>query len=546
MNALTYLIELQEPLLATALQGDPNSSVTLPYIPGSMLRGMLIGHYLRQHSGIEDPVQDAACQRLFFNGSTRYLHAYLYDPQMKTRCLPTPRSLRRYKSDQVSQTGIEVFDASNGEWDIIEQREKEKDNSLKPIDTPFCRFSQDGTSMTFYSAEKSLTIHTQRDSNKGRAHKQEGEIFRYEALAAGQWFQGVILFDTQEDRGELQRILEQIHTCWLGRSRSAGYGRVTISEVKPHDTWRETGGSSSALAEHGYCTMTLLSDTLLFDNNGQPVTAVDNTLLATILGIGVKLDTVHTFTSTVLHGGFNRAWQLPLPQSYMLAAGSVIAFQPDESLDAAQVSKLETDGIGARRAEGFGRVVFNWRDKIKMTSRDKGTLEKSASADGQLNAIEKQMAQGMTQRLLAADVEQALLNYVKDTTLVSAPKLTQLNRLRVLARQHSARGSDGLQEVLTQFKDFKQAARQQFQRARLKRGGTSEPLDTWITNLLDNPQPIIRRFLNVQPRRVAEEEARLEDSPDDMIASIALRLLAAVMEQAVRTLQKEERSGQHE
>ena len=46
MIALSFELCLKEPLLATALEGDPNSAVSLPFIPGSMLRGALIGRYL--------------------------------------------------------------------------------------------------------------------------------------------------------------------------------------------------------------------------------------------------------------------------------------------------------------------------------------------------------------------------------------------------------------------------------------------------------------------------------------------------------------------
>ena len=33
----------EQPLLLTSLQGDPNSSVSFSYIPGSVVRGALIG-----------------------------------------------------------------------------------------------------------------------------------------------------------------------------------------------------------------------------------------------------------------------------------------------------------------------------------------------------------------------------------------------------------------------------------------------------------------------------------------------------------------------
>ena len=45
MLALTFTLELKEPLLMTAIEGDPNSAVSLPFVPGSALRGALAGRY---------------------------------------------------------------------------------------------------------------------------------------------------------------------------------------------------------------------------------------------------------------------------------------------------------------------------------------------------------------------------------------------------------------------------------------------------------------------------------------------------------------------
>ena len=46
MKVINYRIDLLEPTLVTSLQGDPNSAVAFDYLPGSVLRGILIGKYL--------------------------------------------------------------------------------------------------------------------------------------------------------------------------------------------------------------------------------------------------------------------------------------------------------------------------------------------------------------------------------------------------------------------------------------------------------------------------------------------------------------------
>lgn len=546
MKVITYLIELHEPLLATAPGGDPNSSASLPYIPGSLVRGLLVARYLEQHKNVADPVRDTTCRRLFFDGSTRYLHAY--PAVQNTRYVPTPRSLRHFKGEPETEPEKQatIFDTAHKDWTPDEQRKRSQTDSLKPVKSPFCSIAMDDGEPTgkidFCQPVSTLTIHTQRDPRRGRAHKGSGEIFRYEALAAGQCFQGVILVDDEQDVATIHDLLKQLNHCWLGRSRSAGYGRVTVHTLQQHDAWQEIAGSETDdLEANTHATMTLLSDTLLFTSSGQPVTALDNDMLAAMLGIPAeqikRIDTAHTFTSSVHRGGFNRAWQLPLPQNSMLAAGSVIAFELKGSLDAQRVRQLEAQGVGARRAEGFGRVVFNWQNTMELTSGgQKHPIQAQPPAEALLSDREQQMALHMAERLRDKRIEEAILAYIQTIRFcsLSSVQLTQLNRMRTLVRQHRARGSAGIQEVQTQFSQFKRTAVQQFERVRLERGGTPEQLSDWIDDLLKDPGEEIQKLLQIKMVAVAGKEPTLDD---EHRAQIALRLLSAVLEQAVREKQ---------
>src|SRR5713101_1236047 len=88
-------------MLVTALDGDPNSAVAFNYLPGSVLRGAVIGKYLRAKNLTTDQFDaaDPEEQRLFFDGMTRYLNGYLLDRQYK-RTLPTPQSWQHKKGEE--------------------------------------------------------------------------------------------------------------------------------------------------------------------------------------------------------------------------------------------------------------------------------------------------------------------------------------------------------------------------------------------------------------------------------------------------------------
>ncbi|MCB0086236.1 MAG: hypothetical protein KDE47_35085, partial [Caldilineaceae bacterium] len=76
MIAIQYTITLLEPLLASGIEGDPNTKRSLDYIPGSMIRGALIGQYLRQQRRNLLDANDYKERRLFLDEKTRFLNAY--------------------------------------------------------------------------------------------------------------------------------------------------------------------------------------------------------------------------------------------------------------------------------------------------------------------------------------------------------------------------------------------------------------------------------------------------------------------------------------
>ncbi|MDX2163377.1 MAG: CRISPR-associated RAMP protein Csx10, partial [bacterium] len=97
MKTLYYHLRLLQPALVTALEGDPNSAVAFDYIPGSVIRGMMIGLFTR-HNGVQElDASDTAKRRTFFSDNVQYLNAY---PVVNgTRTLPVPKSWHVQKGE---------------------------------------------------------------------------------------------------------------------------------------------------------------------------------------------------------------------------------------------------------------------------------------------------------------------------------------------------------------------------------------------------------------------------------------------------------------
>jgi len=242
MQALTFLIRLIDPLLATQpLSGEPNSAVTYPFIPGSMIRGALIARYL---GGKEVDAANDEFRKLFLDGDMCYLNAYPAHPIQKTRMLPRPLSWYVPK-DHVDDAGAKIYDFA------VETLESDEPHKL-PKGGEFCYRTERGEVQLGNPAIR-ITVHNASDD---RNCKREGEsqVFRYDALAPGGTFIGVIL---SEDKDALENTIQPLlakGNLFLGGSQTAGYGRVEIDpgtvDLDPY--WQEYTGN-----EPGFCNSNL-------------------------------------------------------------------------------------------------------------------------------------------------------------------------------------------------------------------------------------------------------------------------------------------------
>lgn len=531
MPAILVTIKTLQPILATSFQGDPNSDVSYDYIPGSMIRGAVIGRYLQHKKLRELDLTDSETQRLFFQPNhTRYLNAYLVSQKEQHRTLPIPRSWYKPKDAEITEDkATNIYDRS------VEQDDEQE--SLKAIRDQFCVF-EDGH-IRLYTPERRINIHNTRDRRKGRSSKREGqphsegEIFRYDALDAGQTFQSVILCEEQ-DIDLLEQLLNK-PDLWLGGSRSAGYGHTQIS-YEIQNSWQEfqpLGDEEDIDAEH--LTITLLSDTLLRDENGQP--SADPALITDAINAtcGSSLPTPepeHIFSSQTFIGGFNRKWGLPLPQVPALAAGTVIVFE-NATLTEEQIQQLHWQGIGDRRNEGFGRVAINWHRQATLQVK-KPPKPQTTHQQPSISSPSLPLAQRMATQLLRQKLDQLLKTELDRRKLeVGNISNSQLSRLQLIARRGLSSEPASLKEV-SEFlnrDNLTKTALEQFQKTRFKQ--TNEPFYSWLQDRLKNPRSWIAQPPEVQLS--TEVKATVDDS---LAAEYTLKLIMAVAKQATKEKQK--------
>ena len=533
MKAIPFLLQTQQPLLATSFQGDPNSDVSYSFIPGSMIRGAIIGRYMKQHDLSELDLTKDEVNRLFFNiNSTRYLNAYLQSHEGK-RTLPVPRSWFKEKDTELIDEFSEIR-----VYDFSVDREEELEN-YKLISEGF--WTKERGCVRLYKEKRRINIHNQRDRKKGRSTqiKGEGEIFRYEAIDAGQTFQAVILCSSEAEAILLRELLHISPDIWLGGSQSAGYGhiKIKIDDSKCHDTWHEVSTPAAQRINHENLTITLLSDLILRDDWGQyavippsaqhQVTAPITKELEKILC--VKLQPQMSFSSSTLIGGFNRKWGLPIPQVPALAAGSVFVFE-NISITPEQIQQLETQGIGERRVEGFGRVVVNWLEEADFQAKQPPDPTKNSSQPTLKQEASRILAAQMAERLLLQKLEQALQKQMGYPGIRGEISNSQLSRLLLVARKALTTGDCDL--VLSLLNNLPANASSQFERARIGTNSLNKKLDRWLRqpmSWISNPQDLTVRVAEIE-RRITDEFA----IKNKLAEKYTLRLIMAIAKKAMK------------
>ena len=365
-HVLRYRLKLTAPVVIPVADGDPNTVMTRQEVPGSNVWGAAAWHYLGQP---DHTPEDEAFRHAFLDGGLRFLTAYpeADDPEESDkppqRMIPIPHSIRKFKDDERLV-------------DFVEQSPGRK--PTKRLDSSYARISEE--SLETQAVKTELNYHHARAKNRriGRALGAEdpngGALFTYEAIEAGQSFQGAVL-GSEDDLKHLQTWLQggQIR---IGRSRSAQYGEAKFEWLD--DAPQELNGrvewdgfveqqSSGTPDSDNRLIITTLSPLLTVNDYGHPEARFPESELANVLDLDTsELKLSCSYTRTEVIGGYNSHLRLPRPQWPAIAPGSVFVFKIEKPLDPKRLLQLEYNGLGLRKGEGYGRIAVNRQGNLQL------------------------------------------------------------------------------------------------------------------------------------------------------------------------------------
>lgn len=216
-----------------------------------------------------------------------------------------------------------------------------------------------GPGPTVAVAATEVRMHNAVDDRVQRPTTDVGGLFGYEAIPAGTRLRGTL----RVRHAAAAALAAALTGRWrLGLARKGEYGRVDVTAAVA------APAPARPAADPATVTVLFRTDAVLLDDRLGPVATLDGVLAALGAALGGPVETIDAGPGTVGHAvafGRTDAWQArwtrPRPTLATVTAGSVLRLRrtdgtpvPDDVRAA-----LAADGIGERRAEGYGQLAVD-------------------------------------------------------------------------------------------------------------------------------------------------------------------------------------------
>ena len=371
---LRVLARLDEPLIIAKRASAGNQFRTQQAIPGKALLGALAGHAAERFD-LDDATTYDAFIALFLRGAVRFPSLYpLYRSEEAAKVAEDEQQegkvIAYHPSVPVPRDGFacKVYQKHPIQWGT------QKGEQIKTCAVPDCGNLVKGVRGAFLSLQqkperfepqKRSEMHIRINPESGRV--EERQLFDYEVLEAGQFFAGELVC-TDEQAWDLLQDLTGLEektpvSLRLGKATHRGYGKATLwletcDEGNPH-IWIQRPIDERVDNGTKELTLTLLTDAIVTDTWGRFATGFEDEWLNRELGFPVKVLDGHDFAATHLVDGFNNKLRLPRWRDVALTAGSTVRLNILEVPKKDLLKRIEREGIGLRKSEGYGRVAFN-------------------------------------------------------------------------------------------------------------------------------------------------------------------------------------------
>lgn len=335
-NWIRYRLRLHAPMAITLGTNAPtdadrkNHSAGKDHIPGSAIRGLVISHLAK-----EDPQWFAANKEALLQ-QVSFRNAF---PLAEGECqLPTPIGFYENREKTTA-------------YHILGRNVEPGHKRARP--GRYFRICDGQLLHSSPAMESSLRITITDPDTRLPLGGRERQMFTTEVLAAGTVLEGSIHVP---DPALTPRIAEAFDN-WLciGADRFGGSGLCSVELLdgnEPDDSaFRYRSGDP---IPEELC-MLIVSPTALM--HGGEVSGLTDGDLTALLGVS-QAEIIRCAATVIEHSGFNRTWGCAAPTVSMYAPGSIFLIRCSEPPSPERLQELEVQGIGIRRNEGCGQIVF--------------------------------------------------------------------------------------------------------------------------------------------------------------------------------------------
>lgn len=387
---MRIIAHTEEPLLVAQRALAGNQFKGQSAITGKTLRGALAALAASNYDLVGDDATRQAFVDLFLRGGARFPTLYPMKSDHTDRlypAIPVPRdgfACKVFPGHGIQWGTLSTQDERDGTGPDrtcqapVSGRQEPCGKAVKAVRGCFVTLSA-RDHKPFVPARRN-ELHIRIDRDTGRVKR--GQVFEYVALEAGQYFGGELVCKDANAWQVLQEFLglnpfsdeEKTIVVQLGKGRQRGYGRAMLWFSKANGKppmWIgqplqdvPAGGDeprSRVAAGVHEVTLTLLTDAIIADPWGRSATGFDEDWLTGLFKPG-QAQILAGYAATQIVDGFNTIQRLPRWRDGALAAGSSARIRVTGLSDTdlvGELERIEKEGIGLRRNEGYGQVAFN-------------------------------------------------------------------------------------------------------------------------------------------------------------------------------------------
>jgi CRISPR-associated protein Csx10 len=346
LKQLVLSYKLTSPIMVTRQGSDQNTVNTDNYISGSRIRGLIASKLIQNKKLGKYAHLDNQFYNTILSEKVQFHHAWLMNDQNPVCVIP--KNIQKEKGKDKLSLAFDVF----------------RNSVTNGRSAGYLGFKDGANRYLTTEALKSTMFHHQR-SNRVAGKSEDGNIFYYESLDAGQKFQSIIS-GPQDILEELKDVLSEEFTGTIGRSRSVQYSDVKIHISELQDIPNED------IEDNTDYLMICQTPLIVLNEFGMAEPTVSVLLSNLKKQIGIDAKVINAASAYDHHEHYVGVWKGKTPKISAFKEGTVfwLRFEKNNEL-VGKLRQLEQTGLGEMKGQGYGKVSFesyktNENNKIEV------------------------------------------------------------------------------------------------------------------------------------------------------------------------------------